>query len=101
MDRTIDNSLANKGLLIFLSISLLFYGVSGLVTYPVIGGWFADLQKPSWNPPNELFGPVWGRLFLLMAIAGWTTWKKVGIDKASGFIHFADALKPGLVCNFF
>jgi translocator protein len=81
MARTINNSLANKGLLIFLSISLLFYGVSGLVTYPVIGGWFAELQKPSWNPPNELFGPVWGVLFLLMAIAGWTIWKKIGIKE--------------------
>jgi translocator protein len=59
---------------------LFFYGISGLVVYPVVEGWFATLQKPSWNPPNELFGPVWGVLFLLMAIAGWVVWKKVGIQ---------------------
>jgi translocator protein len=79
MKRQIDRSLSIKGFLGFFSISLFFYGISGLVTYPVIGGWFTELQKPSWNPPNELFGPVWGVLFLLMAIAGWVIWKQVGI----------------------
>jgi translocator protein len=79
MERQIDRSLAIKGFLGFFSVSLFFYAAAGLITYPVIGGWFAKLQKPSWSPPNELFGPVWGVLFLLMAIAGWVIWKQIGI----------------------
>jgi translocator protein len=82
MERLIDldRSPSSRVFLVFLSISLFFYSLSGLVVYPVVEGWFATLQKPSWNPPNALFGLVWGVLFLLMAIAGWVVWKKVGIQ---------------------
>ena len=38
--------------------------------------WYAALSKPAWNPPNWLFGPVWGILYLLMALAAWLVWRK-------------------------
>lgn len=37
--------------------------------------WFAALAKPSWQPPNWLFGPVWTTLYLLMGIAAWRVWR--------------------------
>lgn len=37
--------------------------------------WFAGLQKPSFNPPNWLFGPVWTVLYVLIAVAGWRAWR--------------------------
>ncbi len=40
------------------------------------GPWFEALAKPSWNPPNWLFGPVWTVLYLAIAIAGWLVWKR-------------------------
>jgi translocator protein len=43
------------------------------------GGWYASLAKPSFNPPNWLFGPVWGVLYVMIAIAGW---RSVQFDKA-------------------
>jgi tryptophan-rich sensory protein len=39
------------------------------------GEWHARLRKPSFNPPNWLFGPVWTVLYVLIAVAGWRTWE--------------------------
>lgn len=42
------------------------------------GAWYAALEKPSWTPPNAVFGPVWTVLYLLMAIAAWLVWQRAG-----------------------
>ena len=48
--------------------------VGSLFTSPAISGWYATLQKPSFNPPNWVFAPVWTTLFLLMGIALYLVW---------------------------
>lgn len=50
--------------------------LSGLMTYPEIPGWYASLNKPDWNPPNTVFGPVWTTLYILMGIAAALVWHK-------------------------
>ncbi|MCC6822783.1 MAG: TspO/MBR family protein [Verrucomicrobiota bacterium] len=42
------------------------------------GEWYAQLQKPAWNPPSWIFGPVWTALYLMMAIAAWLVWQHSG-----------------------
>lgn len=43
--------------------------IGSLFTTPQIGIWYRTLVKPSFNPPNWLFAPVWTALFLCMGIA--------------------------------
>lgn len=40
------------------------------------GEWYAGLAKPTFNPPNWIFAPVWTVLYVLIAIAGWRTWRR-------------------------
>jgi translocator protein len=50
-------------------------GIGALLTMPSIEAWYAGLNKPSFNPPNWIFGPVWTVLFLMMGIALFLVWK--------------------------
>ena len=50
----------------------------GLVLRP--GAWYKNLKKPSWRPPNWLFGPVWLVLYISIAVSGWLLWRKAGLE---------------------
>ena len=50
------------GLLAFRVVCFASAGIGGAVTTPKIATWYAALAKPTWNPPNWIFGPVWSAL---------------------------------------
>ncbi len=59
----------------FLALCLAVSGLGAIATATSVGSWYQALEKPSFNPPDWVFGPVWTLLFILMAIAGWRIWR--------------------------
>lgn len=52
-------------------------GIIGSVfTFSEITTWYATLIRPSFSPPNWLFGPVWTTLYCLMGISAFLIWQK-------------------------
>ena len=52
--------------------------ISSLFASPSIPTWYADLQKPSFAPPNWVFAPVWVSLYILMGVALYLVWRSAG-----------------------
>lgn len=72
----------NKSIKLILCIllPLLVGGVSGYFTSQSIPNWYVYLNKPSFNPPNYLFGPVWTLLYILMGISFYLVINKPNIS---------------------
>ncbi len=71
------------GLAAFLTVCLFAGGLGALATTPQLDTWYRTLAKPTWNPPDRVFGPVWTTLYILMAVAGWLVWSRTGWRSAS------------------
>jgi tryptophan-rich sensory protein len=62
---------------IVVIICLIVGYVSGMVTRPSITTWYPTLVKPSFNPPNWIFAPVWTSLYIMMGIAAGLVWNQI------------------------
>ena len=79
-----------------MSIAKNVIGLAGWLTVTFVAGWFGSrympgdwytsLAKPSWNPPNAVFGPVWSVLYVLMGVAAWLVWRKAGFEVAGAVL---------------
>lgn len=68
--------LKNIVLLLFCIFICQLAGIIGsYFTLNSIPTWYASLNKPTLNPPNWIFGPVWVSLYTLMGISLFITWK--------------------------
>lgn len=63
--------------------------IGSLFTAGAIPGWYAGLEKPAFNPPNWLFGPVWTTLYLMMAVSLFLLWESRGKGRALPAVLFA------------
>lgn len=77
-------------LLLFLALCFAVSGMGAIFTSRSVSEWYPVLQKPSWNPPAWVFGPVWTVLYLMMAIAAWMVWRRRGFrEGAAALLIFA------------
>ena len=53
-------------------------GLGALFTGPAVGTWYQQIRKPSFSPPDWVFGPVWTALYTMMAVAAWLVWRRGG-----------------------
>jgi tryptophan-rich sensory protein len=55
--------------------------LSGTVTRSAITTWYPTLVKPSFNPPNWIFAPVWSMLYIMMGVAAGLVWNRIEFDR--------------------
>jgi benzodiazapine receptor len=71
----------SRGGLAALGLTALSYGVAALGAWTMRGRgsakshWYRSLKKPPGQPPDQLFGPVWGVLYGMIAYSGWRIWQ--------------------------
>lgn len=56
-------------LILCIVITLSIGAIGGIATSSGMDGWYQTLNKPVFNPPSFLFGPVWTVLYILMGIS--------------------------------
>lgn len=59
-----------------VALPLVLGGIASFFTASSVKTWFDTLEKPSFNPPSWLFGPVWTVLYIMMGIAFYLVWTK-------------------------
>lgn len=76
-------------LVVSLALPLMVGALAGIATAKAIPTWYATLNRPSFNPPNWLFGPVWTTLYILMGISLYLVWSQPpGKDRNMAIVAF-------------
>jgi tryptophan-rich sensory protein len=67
--------------IVAVSLPLVLGAFAGYFTAGSVNGWYNTINKPSFNPPNWIFAPVWTTLYVMMGIAFYIVWIKVEQNK--------------------
>lgn len=91
---------------VVLTTCLLVGYFSGMVTRDSITTWYPTLVKPSFNPPNWVFAPVWTILYIMMGVAAGMVWNRLekdpeNVKKAFTFFIIQLALNAAWSVIFF
>ena len=60
--------------ILFLAITFLASLIGGLATITFKEPWYSLLNKPIFNPPDWVFGPIWTSLYIIMTVSIWLYW---------------------------
>ena len=77
-----------SSLVVFVVVCYAAAAIGGLATAGSVSGWFQTLNRPSFQPPDWLFGPVWTVLYGLMSVAAWLVYLKTGRVRSTPMMLF-------------
>ena len=96
-------------LAISIAVPLMAGVIGSIFTSQSVTTWFQTIEKPSFSPPNWLFGPVWTSLYVLMGVSLFLIWRATSsatflkdrrIRKIAAFIAFGSQLILNVLWSF-
>lgn len=55
--------------ILVIGLPLIIGFIGGIATSSSVNSWYTTLEKPSFNPPSWVFGPVWTVLYIMMGVS--------------------------------
>ena len=106
MASILQRSSRGDGLLAGVVIAAAVIGIAGFggVATDTDSAWYQGLDRPAWQPPGWVFGPVWTALYAMLAVSAWLAWRDVdGPDRTAilGLYAANGALNLGWTWIFF
>lgn len=65
----------------FVGLCLLVGAAGASMTAHAVRHWYVTLAAPPGTPPTWVFGPIWTALYLVIGVAGWLVWKRLGASR--------------------
>lgn len=88
-------------LVALVALCLAVGALGAWATASSVSTWYQTIAKPSFTPPDRVFGPVWTALYVMMAVAAWLVWRDGGLERArSALMLFAVQLALNLAWSF-
>ena len=90
-----------KSITLFVLLCLIVQVVGSFWTKEGLFTWYPMIAKPSWTPPNWLFGPVWTILYIMIAIAGFLIYRsKKGEKRSQALLFYGIQLSLNFLWSF-
>ena len=74
--------------ILFLIVTFSASLIGSVTTLNFKEPWYSLLNKPAFNPPDWIFGPVWTTLYLMMTISIWFFWHTKNRDMNTVYVYF-------------